>query len=281
MLRIGPAGWDYQDWRGAVYPPGLQGVDRLAFLASWFKTVEINVTFYRPLAPHQTSRWSEAMAAYPDFRFTAKLLNVFTHERRLPDREVAEFQAGLVPLLQAGRLGVLLAQFPYSFHNTEENRAYLVNLKEKFREFPLAVEVRHRSWEHREVQDFLTMIGLDFCNIDQPQVSYSLGKTIWATGPRGYLRAHGRRREKWFEFGDDREARYDYLYAPDELQDLAARTRQLLEKTPEVYVIFNNHPRGQAVANALELSHILTGRAFPLPLGLIAAFPRLAELGSE
>ena len=136
MLRIGPAGWDYQDWRGVVYPPGLQGVDRLAFLASWFKTVEINVTFYRPLAPHQTSRWSEAMAAFPDFRFTAKLLNVFTHERRLPAREVAEFQAGLVPLLQAGRLGVLLAQFPYSFHNTEENRAYLVDLKEKFREFP-------------------------------------------------------------------------------------------------------------------------------------------------
>ena len=125
------------------------------------------------------------------------------------------------------------------------------------------------------------MIGLDFCNIDQPQVSYSLGKTIWATGPVGYLRAHGRRREKWFEFGDDREARYDYLYAPDELQDLAARARELLEKTPEVYVIFNNHPRGQAVANALELSHILTGRAFPLPLGLIAAFPRLAEVGTR
>ena len=122
------------------------------------------------------------------------------------------------------------------------------------------MEVRHRSWEHREVQDFLTMIGLDFCNIDQPQVSYSLGKTVWATGPVGYLRAHGRRRKKWFEFGDDREARYDYLYAPEELQDLASRTRELLEKTPEVYVIFNNHPRGQAVANALEMAHLLTGR---------------------
>ena len=125
------------------------------------------------------------MAAFPDFRFTAKLLNVFTHERRLPAREVAEFQAGLEPLLQAGRLGVLLAQFPYSFHNTEENRAYLVDLKKKFAAFPVAVELRHRSWEHREVQDFLTMIGLDFCNIDQPQVSYALGKTIWATGTCG------------------------------------------------------------------------------------------------
>jgi uncharacterized protein YecE (DUF72 family) len=279
MLRIGPAGWDYQNWQGVVYPPGLKGTDRLTFLASLFQVVEINVTFYRPVAPHQSLRWSEAVAENPDFRFTAKLLNVFTHARRLLEREVAEFQAGLGPLLNAGRLGVLLAQFPYSFHNTEENRAYLVQLKQSFREFSLAVEVRHRSWQRLEVRDFFTAIGLDFCNIDQPQVSYSLGQTVWATGPLGYLRAHGRRREKWFEFGDDREARYDYLYAPEELADLAALTRELLEKTPEVYVIFNNHPRGQAVANALEIAHLLTGRAFSLPEGLVAAFPRLAELG--
>jgi uncharacterized protein YecE (DUF72 family) len=279
MLRIGPAGWDYQDWQGVVYPSGLKGTDRLTFLSSLFQAVEINVTFYRPVAPHLTERWSEAVAENPDFRFTAKLLNVFTHERRLPDREVSEFQAGLLPLLNDGRLGVLLAQFPYSFHNTEENRAYLVDLKKRFQEFPVAVEVRHRSWQQRAVREFLTEIGLDFCNIDQPQVSYSLGKTVWATGPLGYLRAHGRRREKWFEFGADREARYDYLYGPEELAELSARVRELLEKAPEVYVIFNNHPHGQAVANALEMAHILTGRAFPLAPGLLQAFPRLAAVG--
>ena len=278
MLRIGPAGWDYQDWQGVVYPPGLKGTDRLTFLAALFDAVEINVTFYRPVTPNQSIRWSEAVAQYPDFRFTAKLLNVFTHERRLPDQEVAEFQAGLLPLLHAGHLGVLLAQFPYSFHNTEENRAYLVELRKRFGEFPVAVEVRHRSWQQRAVREFFTEIGLDFCNIDQPQVSYSLGQTAWATGPVGYLRAHGRHREKWFEFGEDREARYDYLYAPEEMQDLAARVRELMERAPEVYVIFNNHPRGQAVANALEMAHLLTGLAFPLPPGLLAAFPRLAVL---
>jgi uncharacterized protein YecE (DUF72 family) len=278
MLRIGPAGWDYQDWQGVVYPPGLKGTDRLTFLATLFQAVEINVTFYRPVAPHLTERWLEAVAENPDFRFTAKLLNVFTHERRLPDQEVGEFQTGLLPLLAAGRLGVLLAQFPYSFHNNEENRAYLVDLKKRFQEFPVAVEVRHRSWQQRAVREFFTAVGLDFCNIDQPQVSYSLGKTVWATGPLGYLRAHGRRREKWFEFGDDRQARYDYLYPTEELEDLAARVRELMEKAPEVYVIFNNHPRGQAVANALEMAHVLTGRAFPLPPGLLNAFPRLAAV---
>jgi uncharacterized protein YecE (DUF72 family) len=177
-LFIGPAGWDYPDWQGVVYPPGLKGADRLTFLATRFGAVEINVTFYRPIPADYARRWLAAVADCPDFRFTAKVWQVFTHERRLPEAELAQFQEGLEPMLAAGKLGVLLAQFPYSFHNIEENRAYLVNLKEKFREFPLAVEVRHRSWEHREVQDFLTMIGLDFCNIDQPQVSYSLGKTV-------------------------------------------------------------------------------------------------------
>jgi|UniRef100_A0A7V6DPG8 uncharacterized protein YecE (DUF72 family) len=281
MLRIGPAGWDYQDWQGVVYPPGVKGTDRLTFLAALFEAVEINVTFYRPVAPQQTLRWSEAVATNPDFRFTAKLLNIFTHERQLPDREVGEFQSGLLPLLHAGRLGALLAQFPYSFHHTEENRAYLAELKKRFQDFPVAVEVRHRSWQQKAVREFLAEIGLDFCNIDQPQVSYSLGKTVWATGPVGYLRAHGRHKEKWFEFGEDREARYDYLYGPEELEELGGRVRELGAKAQEVYVIFNNHPRGQAVANALEMAHILTGRLFPLPDGLVRAFPRLTAVGRQ
>ncbi len=281
MLRIGLAGWDYQDWQGVVYPEGLKGTDRLTFLASLFQAVEINVTFYRAVAPHLTQCWSEAVADYHDFHFTAKILNVFTHERRLPDKEVGEFLAGLLPLLTAGRLGELLAQFPYSFHNTKENRAYLVELKRTFQDFPLAMEVRHRSWQQRAVRQFLTEVGLDFCNIDQPQVSYSLGTTVWATGPRGYLRAHGRRREKWFEFGQDRQARYDYLYPPEELAELAARTRELVDKAQDVYVIFNNHPQGQAVANALEMAHLLTGRTFSLPPCLLAAFPHLAMVGHE
>lgn len=277
MLRIGTAGWDYRDWDGVVYPPGLKGTDRLRFLAGFLDAVEINVTFYRPVTPRLTERWLMAVADLPDFRFTAKLLNVFTHERRLPEKEVGEFQAGLMPLLSAGRLGVLLAQFPYSFHNEEENRAYLLRLQEIFAAFPLAVEVRHRSWQRREVRKFLSQVGLEFVNLDQPMVSYSLGRTAWVTGRVGYLRAHGRRRDVWFEFGEDRQARYDYLYSPEELAELAERTRELLTKAPEVYVIFNNHPAGQAAANALELSRLLLGRRPPLPSCLLTAFPRLAQ----
>ncbi|MCK9378409.1 MAG: DUF72 domain-containing protein, partial [Syntrophobacterales bacterium] len=223
-------------------------------------------------------RWLAAVTDFPDFRFTAKVWQVFTHARRLPAADLAQFQDGLAPLLNAGKLGALLAQFPYSFHNTEENRAYLLKLRAALQNFPLAVEVRHRSWQHRAVREFLAQAHLDFCNIDQPMVSYPMGATRWVTGPRGYLRCHGRRKEAWFEFGDDRGARYDYLYSPEELEDLAARARELMEKAAETYVIFNNHPAGQAVANALELISLLhPGHKVNPPPGLITAFPRLAQ----
>lgn len=278
MIRLGPAGWDYADWQGVVYPPGLKGTDRLTFLANLFGVVEVNVTFYRPIEARLAQRWLEAVAQAPDFRFTAKLWGRFTHERRLPAPDLTQFREGLQPLLTASRLGMLLAQFPYSFHNTDESRGYLLALKAALPEFPMAVEVRHRSWQQREVREFLSEVGLDFCNIDQPQVSYSLGATRWVTGSRGYLRCHGRRKEAWFEFGEDRQARYDYYYSLEELEELAARTRELLDKAKEVYVIFNNHPAGQAAANALELGHLLTALNYKIPPCLLKAFPRLKEV---
>jgi len=278
-LYIGPAGWDYADWRGVVYPPRLKGSDRLTFLAAHFGAVEINVTFYRPIAPDYARRWLAAVSDFPDFRFTAKLWQVFTHERQLPAAELAQFTAGLAPLLSAGKLGVLLAQFPYSFHNTEDSRHYLLKLKAALQNFPLAVEVRHRSWQQRAVREFLETAGLNFCNIDQPLVSYPMGATRWVTGDKGYLRCHGRHQEAWFDFDDDRGARYDYLYTPEELADLASRTREIMAQARETYVIFNNHPAGQAIANALELAHRLNpGRRLQVPPSLLFAFPQLASL---
>lgn len=86
-----------------------------------------------------------------------------------------------------------------------------------------------------------------------------MGATRWVTGSLGYLRCHGRRQDEWFKFGEDRQARYDYYYSSEELEDLAARTRELSSQAPDVYLIFNNHPAGRAIANGLEISHTLLG----------------------
>lgn len=277
MIRIGPAGWDYRDWQGVVYPPGVQGTDRLAFLTQFFPVIEINVTFYRPISATLARRWVEEVAARPDFRFTAKLFRGFTHERTTgPWQEEAAVKSGLGALLEAGRLGALLAQFPYSFHNTAENRAYLVTVRERFQDYPLAIEVRHRSWQQAAVRDFLAGHNLAFCNIDQPQISYALGETDWVSGPLAYLRCHGRNRANWFAKMDDVGARYDYLYSAQEIDELAQRAQGLIQQAGETYLIFNNHPHGQGVANALEMLERLTEQRPALPEGLKKAFPRLA-----
>jgi uncharacterized protein YecE (DUF72 family) len=282
MIRIGPAGWDYADWQKTVYPAPIKGPDRLSFLSRLFPVIEINVTFYRPINAALAQRWIEAVAANPDFRFTAKLLQVFTHDRG-EDAWQAEstVKAGLDPLLQHGVLGVLLAQFPYSFHNTQENRRYLLTLRQSFTDFPLAVEVRHRSWQRPEVRRFLQDHNLIFCNIDQPQVSYSLGSTSWVTGPLAYLRLHGRNRQAWFDKHGDQNARYNYLYTWEELSELAPKGQELATLAPETYLIFNNHPQGQAVINALEMIHLLTPDLLSLPDHMTTAFPRLASLKRE
>ena len=260
-----------------VYPPRVQGTDRLTFLTQFFPVIEINVTFYRPISATLARRWVEAVAARPDFRFTAKLFRGFTHERTTaPWQEEPAVKSGLAALLEAGRLGALLAQFPYSFHNTAENRGYLLTVRERFQDYPLAIEVRHRSWQQPAVRQFLADHNLSFCNIDQPQISYALGETDWVSGPLAYLRLHGRNRQNWFAKTDDAGARYDYLYTAQEMDDLAGRARKLTSQASETFLIFNNHPHGQGVANALEMLERLTNQRPSLPECLKKAFPRLA-----
>jgi uncharacterized protein YecE (DUF72 family) len=46
-VRIGCSGWNYDDWRGRLYPEGLGKARWLGRYADEFETVEVNSTFYR------------------------------------------------------------------------------------------------------------------------------------------------------------------------------------------------------------------------------------------
>ena len=51
------------------------------------------------------------------------------------------------------------------------------------------------------------------------------------------------------------------------------------EKVKEIYVIMNNHPTGDAVANAFELLHLLEGKdKVEIPQTIIKAYPRLKKV---
>lgn len=276
-IRVGVAGWLYDDWKGVVYPePAPRGFDPLGYVAHWVQAVEINSSFYGPPAERTAAKWVKRVADQPDFRFTAKLWKRFTHERDTAwsAHDVALVTSGLRPLLEAGRLGALLAQFPWSFKRTDENREWIADLIEAFRDFPLVLEVRHASWNTPEFYRSLAEHDAGFVNIDQPMFRHSMGPSATRTGRVGYVRLHGRNYADWFREGAGRDARYDYLYSADELRDWSDRARQIADDpdTREVFVITNNHFHGKELANALMLRAMLEGHKIPAPPSLYDNF---------
>jgi uncharacterized protein YecE (DUF72 family) len=287
LVKVGPAGWSYQDWKGIVYPRDAgSNFDQLAFLAKYFDVIEINSTFYRPPSAKASRSWVRRVAHNDKFKFTAKLYQVFTHDRnRATAQDERDYRSGVDPLAVAHRLGAVLMQFPWSFKNTPEERQYLDSLISRFEDYPLVVEVRHSSWNAPEVYESLEARGIGFCNIDQPLFSRSIKPSALTTSPVGYVRLHGRNYEHWFaEFSDNSRARaerYNYLYSPKELEPWVDRIKKIASRSVETYVITNNHFQGKGVVNALEIEHLLTGDKPPAPPGLFDHYPRLAASATQ
>jgi uncharacterized protein YecE (DUF72 family) len=279
-IRFGPAGWSYDDWHGIVYPAHKpHGFHEAEYLARYFDTIEINTTFYHAPRPEVTRSWVSRVRHNPNFKFTAKLWQRFTHERDASQSDEKTFKEGLDPLREAGLLGALLMQFPWSYKNTKEDREYLGGLVMQFLEYPLVVEVRHESWNRPEIYQMLRDLGVGFCNIDQPVIGRSLKPSERSTSPIGYVRLHGRNYEHWFTSNERPEERYDYYYSRTELQPWAERIKNIAAGGGvEIYVITNNHFRGKAVANALQLISLIRNRPVRVPDPLIAEYSDLEAI---
>jgi uncharacterized protein YecE (DUF72 family) len=242
--------------------------DVLAYLASFFDTIEINASFYAPQPARNYANWVRRVASSPDFRFTAKLYQGFTHHAADWSREnVREVTDGLQVLRDANRLGAVLAQFPWSFKPNKESLERLSRIAEDFAGWPVVAELRHGAWAQHEHAVMLKRLGLGFCNIDQPVIGDSLGPTAGVTSDVGYVRFHGRRYDTWFEDNEDAARRYDYLYTKEELQPWVERIRKIAgaEGVKEVYVVSNNHFEGKGPANALMIRAMLEGRKVKAP----------------
>jgi uncharacterized protein YecE (DUF72 family) len=297
VIRVGPAGWAYPDSPGKVYPAAApKRFDVLAFTARWFDAIEINATFYHPQPPRTCASWARRVADRPDFRFTAKLWQRFTHgttgrpamggAHAAADwtaDEVRLATEGLAVLRDEGRLGAVLAQFPWSFRPSAEGRTVLERLAEDFAGWPLVVELRHGAWAERDHALLLKRLGLGFCNIDQPVIGESLGPTAGVTSTIGYVRFHGRRYDQWFEAHEDAAARYDYLYPADELRPWVERIRKVgaASGVTDVYVVSNNHFEGKGPANALMIRSMLEGRKVPCPPVLYETYRQVLEPFAE
>jgi uncharacterized protein YecE (DUF72 family) len=249
-------------------------------MSGLFDTIEINSTFYRPPQASYSYNWLRQTERNPDFRFTVKLWKRYTHERgtRPCAGEEKEFKKSIEPIGRAGKLGALLVQFPWSFKNSSENRAWLGTIFDCFGEYPLVLEIRHTSWNVPEMYEYLAEKRVAFCNIDQPLFHGSLKPSARVTARVGYVRLHGQNYANWFKEDAGRDARYDYLYSEEELDPWIEKVQRIRKIADDVYVITNNHYRGQAMVNAFQIINKLTGERVDVPESLLETYPQLKKI---
>ena len=307
-VRVGTSGWSYPSgpgtWNGLFYPAsrskraGTAGFDELRFYAEHFDTVEVNTTFYGQPRSEVTSGWANRTPT--GFEFSLKLYQKFTHPKmfreaalrgapgaqgamldllaEVSQADIDEFRQGVEPLARAGKLGMLLAQFPASFKATPAASDYLNQLLRAFAGYPLAVELRHRSWSDAfgETLNLLNAHQAALVQIDEPQFKLSIAQNRLPniTGAY-YMRLHGRNAAQWWHPAH----RDDYLYSANELREFsdAAGGAKALVKKACLYT--NNHFSAKSVVNAVmlkaQLGELVTGE---FPQELVERYPEIAEL---
>lgn len=291
-IRVGTSGWSYPSgkgtWNGIFYPKSRRHrFDELGFYAEHFDAVEVNSTFYRVPSLETTRRWAQRTPQ--DFEFAIKLYQKFTHPEMfleatghdpsdLATTDVDEFRRAIDPVASAGKLGALLAQFPPSFKNDPNARGYLEWLLAGFREYHVAVELRHRSFSD-DPQATLALLGeygAALVQIDEPKFRFSIRQDLLPNVRTFYyLRLHGRNAQQWWSH-EHPEDRYNYLYSAGELRPFADAARDAVREATKAYLFANNHFSAKSVATAATLKHQL-GQGLPgeYPEAFVDRYPDL------
>lgn len=299
VVRCGTAGWADKTLIqcGRFYPRGTtSAAERLAHYARHFAFVEVDATFYTLLAPEIVRGW--VAHTPPSFRFDVKAHPVLTGHPLEPSRLPGDLRAevaGLVtdrgrvyadrlpaalrselerrfalmlePLQAAGRLGAVLCQFPPWFSATRGNARVIEALAERQAGTPLSIEFRHPSWleasRRERVFDLLRRHDLAYVAVDEPAGRVGgVPPVVAVTSERlAVVRFHGRNVAGWSRPNATVHQRFDYLYAPDELDRWVEPVKELAAGAREVHAVFNNCVRDYAVLGAKGLSVLLAERS--------------------
>ncbi len=302
-VACGTAGWTDPTLLKShrFYPKGANKSEaRLRHYAQHFRLVEVDATYYTLLEPIRAVRWLQWTSA--DFVFDVKAHASMTghavdaqrlpkplrervepladgpriYSRHLPTELLEamwlEFEASVRPLLEAGRLGSVLMQFPPWFTATRGNVRHIEALAERWADYPIATEFRHGSWmapERRErVFALLERLAWSYVVVDEPQVAGGGVPAITrVTNPElAVFRFHGQNTAGWRR-GSSVVERFNYLYRPQELEKWVPAIREAARQAKRVHVVFNNCVRDFAVVNAKDLAALLVDDSEPSTSG--------------
>lgn len=249
-VRVGTSGWQYDHWRGTVYPEDLPKRRWLEHYATRLPTVEINATFYRLARASTVTQWAQTVP--PEFELAFKGSRYLTHQRKLrePDEALSRFFTPLEPARD--RTAVVLWQLPGGWRrDTARLDAFLGALPRDLRH---AVELRDDDWFCDETYEVLDRHGVALVWLSS---ALTRAHELVPTGGHRYVRFHGL----------DPDQPYVHDYTREELAPWAELLSEVAAQGIPSWVFFNNDHAGHAVHNAETLIDLLGAAARPWPPG--------------
>jgi uncharacterized protein YecE (DUF72 family) len=270
-LRIGTGGYSFDDWNGRFYPPAAR--ERLPFYQLYFPFLELNHTFYQEPSAAQFAELERC--SRPGMLYSVKVHRDVSHKGTWDADEgralMRRHAAAVSPLAESGRFYSFLIQLDEGVERARKVLDYLLAAAGAAVSAGLDVHVefRHRTWHQEAVLQALKDAGIGVCNTDLPPLPHAFPLRAYATTDKAYVRYCGRNLPAWRpdalggsppERMRSRNARYDYRYAPRELEELARGLLVMRKKAGTVAAVFKNHVGGQAAFDALELIRLVAMR---------------------
>jgi uncharacterized protein YecE (DUF72 family) len=287
-ILVGTASWTDKTLLDSGWYPASANTSekRLVYYASQFPLVEVDATYYAPPAESTSALWAARSPA--GFTFNIKAFSLLTgHPTKrgaifkdlrdeLPEEKKnvyptdlspqayeevwTRFLSALDPLVEAGKLGTLLFQFPPWFVISRANKGYLVEVAKRCAPLRVAIELRHGSWfagdNQEETLDLLRRNELPYVAVDMPQgYKESVPAVLEATSNLALMRFHGHS-DKWTS--RDIHEKFGYLYSDQEMRSWAPQVAQLGERAEMTHVLMNNCRGDFAQRNARQLLDLLS-----------------------
>ena len=284
-IKVGTASWtDRTLLDSGWYPQTADTAEkRLAYYARQFPLVEVDATYYGPPAEQTARLWAErtppgfvfnikafslltghptkVSSIYKDLRPDTDKKNVYPDD--LPPQTYEEiwtrFLTALDPLVEAGKLGALLFQFPPWFGIRKSNKEYLLEVAARCKPLRPVFELRNASWfegaNRNETLDWLRAHRLPYVSVDMPQGhKSSVPPILQATADLAVVRFHGHS-DKWTS--KDIHEKFGYHYSDAELAEWVPRLRALADSADQTHVLMNNCKGDYAQRNARTLIDLL------------------------